>query len=199
MELVPFRRVEFHITTIKQLLLMKIKNLIIVVFITTTLSSYSQEKVSSFAYGIHTDFLSVPLSPANITSYTSGVTGIYSVNKNFNIKVGLEDKLLQKTDLKQYEHFLGGSLGLGYFVSQNETNNTATEVNLSLGNSFNKFTSFKDFHTDLGLRFYWLKAFYIGTGVRYNRDEIANFITTPTNSFNWYWQMGLQFGLNKRK
>jgi len=171
--------------------------IVFLVFLVTLVSVNAQEKTSKFAVGLHTNFFSVPLSPSNLVSSVSGVYGVYSLNNSFNIKLGFEDKMLQQTDLKQYDKINGGMLGVGYFVYQNPAKNSSVELTLSATNSFIKFSSFNDYHADLGARFYMFKAFYIGTGIRYSHDETTRFITSPTDSFNWYWQMGLQFRLGK--
>lgn len=169
----------------------------IFLFLVTLASVNAQEKTSKFAVGLHNNFFSVPLSPSNIVSSTRGVYGVYTLNNNFNLKLGFEDKMLQQTDLKQYEKTNGGMLGVGYFVYQNPTKNSAVELNLSATNSFLKFSSFSEYHTDLVARFYMFNLFYIGTGIRYSQDKTARFVTKQTDSFNWYWQMGLQFRIGK--
>ena len=73
----------------------------------------------------------------------------------------------------------------------------STELILTATNAFENFSSFNKYHADLGVRFFTYNAFYIGTGIRFSHDETANFITSPTNSYNWYCQVGLQLSLGK--
>jgi len=169
----------------------------IFLFLVTLVSVNAQEKASKFSVGLHANFFSVPLSPSNMVSSVSGVYGVYTLNNNFNLKLGFEDKMLQQTDLKQYEKTTGGMLGIGYFVYQNPTKNSAVELTLSATNSFLNFSSFNEYHTDLGARFYMFNVAYIGTGIRYSQDKTARFRTSQTDNLSWYWQIGLQFRIKK--
>ena len=171
--------------------------ILFIALIAAFLSVNAQEKTTKFAVGLQTNFFSVPLSPPFISSSSSGVYGVFSINNNLNLKLGFEEKMLQQTDLKEYEKNNGGMLGLGYFVYRNPKKDFSTELILTATNAFENFSSFNKYHADLGVRFFTYNAFYIGTGIRFSHDETANFITSPTNSYNWYCQVGLQLSLGK--
>lgn len=173
------------------------KKIIFVAFFALILSLHAQENAKKIAVGLHTNFFSVPLSPSNLVSSVSGVYGVYSLNNNFNVKLGFEEKILQQSDLKQYEKTNGGMFGVGYFVYRHPTNNFSTELILTGTNGFKEFSKFNTYHADLGARFFMYQALYIGTGIRFSHDEVASFITSPTNSYNWYCQLGLQLSLGK--
>lgn len=173
------------------------RKIVFITFIALIMLLHAQENSKKIALGLQANFFSVPLSPASLSSISSGVYGVYSINNSFNFKLGLEEKMLQQSDLNKYERTNGGMFGVGYFVYRNPTNNFSTELILTGTNSFKNFSKFNTFHADLGARFFMYRAFYIGTGIRLSHDEVASFITSPTYSYNWFCQLGLQFSLGK--
>lgn len=84
-------------------------------------------------------------------------------------------------------------VGFGYYLNNNAKNNFNTELFASYTNAFNNFSSFDNYHSDLGIRFYYKKMFYVGTAVRYSNNNLP--ISANTNNFNWYWQMGIKLPL----
>lgn len=159
----------------------------------------TQEQKQSIGYELYSGFLSIPLNPNNLTSNINGVSLVYSLSNSVNMKIGLSDRQLKQTDFKVYENHVEGLLGLGYFIPNKKISNFDTEVNLSFANSFNQFGSFKDYHTDLGFRFYMFRSFYVGTGFIYSHNETGSFISAPTNSLNWFWQLGLRLNLQRKQ
>ncbi|MDD2284058.1 MAG: hypothetical protein PHQ11_01465 [Paludibacter sp.] len=174
------------------------KTCFLLVFTMIVLSSFAQAKPPVFAYGIGSDFLSIPLSEKSLLSRSTNVYLSYCVNKNLNFKIGYDGLLLQETGQKSYDNQSGLMLGAGYMVLRDKAGFFSNEITFSVSNSFKEFISFKDYHADLGTRIWIIDAFYLGGGLRWNHNETTGIIVSPTNSLNVYLQLGLQFYIGKK-
>ncbi|GAB1415620.1 hypothetical protein MASR2M117_10260 [Paludibacter sp.] len=174
------------------------RKFLISLIVLASVTVFSQNSVSKFAYGISTDFLSVPLNK-DLQIRSTNVYVTYCPIKNLNLKIGYDALLLQDVNQKKYEDQSALLLGAGYTVLRDKTGNFSTEVFLSGSNGFKKFSSFSNFHTDLGVKFMLLDAFYIGTGVRFNSYDTNVVFANQTNSANLFMQLGLQLNIGKNK
>ena len=172
--------------------------IILVCLFLTAVVTVSQEKTSYFGYGISSDFLSIPLNEQSLGTNSTNVYCTYSVYDNLNFRIGFDGVLLKDLNAKRFQNLSGLFVGAGYIVLQDQTRDFTTELTASASNGLINFSSFKDYHADLGVRFMMFKSFYLGTGMRLSHNETASFLTAPLNSYNWYMQMGIQFYLGKR-
>ena len=158
----------------------------------------AQDKSSLFGYGISSDFLSVPLSEHSLATQSTNVFFTYILKEDLSFKIGFDGLLLKDSDAKKYENLSGLMLGAGYTILKDQPRNFTTELTLSASNAFDDFSTFRNYHADLGIRVMMLKSFFIGSGLRFAHSEVAGIIAVPQNSYNWYMQMGIQLYLHKR-
>jgi len=158
----------------------------------------AQDKSSLFGYGISSDFLSVPLSEHSLATQSTNVFFTYILKEDLSFKIGFDGLLLKDSDAKKYENLSGLMLGAGYTILKDQPRNFTTELTLSASNAFDDFSTFRNYHADLGIRVMMLKSFFIGSGLRFAHSEAAGIIAAPQNSYNWYMQMGIQLYLHKR-
>ncbi|MEA4935950.1 MAG: hypothetical protein VB102_04815 [Paludibacter sp.] len=163
-----------------------------------TLLMDAQNKHLLFGYGVSSDFLSIPLSEQSLVANSTNVYCTCLLNENLNLKVGFDGLMIKDLNAKKYDQLSGLLLGAGYLILHDQPRNFTTELTLAASNGFDKFSSFRNYHADLGLRMMMFKSFYIGTGMRFQHDERASLITAPLSSYNWYMQMGMQFYIGKR-
>jgi len=169
------------------------------VLMSISLFIFSQNAVSKFAYGISSDFLSLPLSKKSLQTRSTNVYVAYYPIENLNIKIGYDALLQQNNSLKSYEDQSALMIGTGYTVLRDKSGNFSTEILLSASNSFADFSSFKNYHADLGARFMFMDAFYLGAGFRFNHNETSGLALNPINSTNLFLQLGLQLKLGNNK
>lgn len=159
---------------------------------------FAQTKTPKFALGICSDFLAVPLTNQSLQTQPVDVYFSFVPIKNLNFKVGYDYALLLDSQSKTYDGFSGLMVGAGYTVWRDQSGIASSELTLSLSESFKDFAAFKNYHADLGVRFNVFDAFYLGTGMRWSHNESTFVTNTPTNSLNWYFQLGYQFYLGKK-
>ncbi len=174
------------------------KTIFLVCLFLTAVVTVAQEKTSHFGYGISSDFLSVPLSEQSLASQSTNVYCTYSMNEKLNFKLGFDGVLLKDLNAKRFENLSGLVIGAGYTILQDQTRNFTTELTVSASNDLMNFSSFKDYHADLGVRLMLFKSFYLGTGVRFSHNENTPLVAAPLNSYNLFMQMGMQFYFGKR-
>ena len=159
---------------------------------------FAQTKTPKFALGISSDFLVVPLTNQSLQTQPVDVYVSFVPTKNLNFKVGYDHALLLDSQSKIYDSLSGLMVGAGYTVWRDQSGILSSELNLSLSESFKDFAAFKNYHADLGVRFNVFDAFYLGTGMRWSHNESTFVTNTPTNSLNWYFQLGYQLYLGKK-
>ena len=120
----------------------------------------------------------------------------YNFTNNLNLKFGYESLMLKENQNKTYTDLSGLFLGLGYYLSSDINYQLNTELFVSYANAFKGFTSFENYHSDLGVRFHFKRMFFIGTAIRYSKNNLL--ISSNTNNLNWYWQMGIQMPILKK-
>lgn len=153
---------------------------------------------SSFNFGISSDIFSVPLSEKSLISDATNVYLGYSFTDKLNMRIGYENSMIKEHTVKSYTDLSGLSLGLGYYLQKNDQKEYSTELFVSFANAYDNFSSFSNYHTDLGLRLYIKNMFYIGSGIRYSKHDLSN-LSSNNSSINWYWQMGFQIPFLNRK
>jgi hypothetical protein len=159
----------------------------------------AQESCSTFGLGLQSNLVSIPLSPQNHSSESSGVYLFFMPSTKIILRAGFDNRKDSELKLKQFESSFGAHVGLGYVVYENAPGNFSAELSASFTNSLKEFKQFSNYHSDLGIKFLSFKAFYIGTGVRYSHIEKTNFSISPLSITNWYWNIGLQLQLTKKK
>lgn len=173
------------------------KTIIISCLLLSSLGMIAQEK-PLFGYGISSDFLSVPLRAQSLVTNSTNVYFTCLLNERLNFRLGFDGRMVKDVNTKKYDHLSGLLLGVGYTILHDQPRNFTTELALAASNGFDEFSTFMNYHTDLGLRIMMFKSFYLGTGLRFVHDEAASFLTVPQNSYNWYLQMGMQFYFGRR-
>jgi len=177
---------------------MKLKIVLIVIFFSALFTVNAQENKSKFGVGIHTDFFNIPLNNELFSYHTDGVHCIYSIKK-INLKIAFESSMLIDMDNNRYEKGLGGLFEIGYFIYKDPTKNFSTELFLSYGNFFINSNTFNNQYAKFGVNSVMFKSFYIGTGLKYFHLEKKDFSDLPENNFNWFWHIGMQLYLGKKK
>jgi hypothetical protein len=175
------------------------KTCLLFVFAMLVGTSFAQVKTPKFALGISSDFLAVPLTNQSFQTQPVDVYVSYIPIRNLNFKVGYDHALLLDAQSKTYDSFSGLMIGAGYTVWRDKSGIFSNELGLSLTESFKDFAAFKNYHADLGVRFNVFDAFYLGTGIRLSHNESTFVTNTPTNSLNWFFQLGYQFHLTKKQ
>ncbi len=174
---------------------MKFKIFIIALFM--CLFQFNNAQNSSLLnFGINTDFITIPLTENSILSNNTVVNIGYNLNDNLNCKIGYEGSVIKENKENKYTNLSGLVVGFGYYLNNNKKNEFNTELFASYTNAFNNFSSFDNYHSDLGIKFYYKKLFYIGTAVRYSNNNLT--LSTNRNNLNWYWQMGIQLPVFKK-
>ena len=174
------------------------KEIIVFILLLSAVLSNAQEKSSLFGYGISTDFFSVPLSEHSLALHSTNVYCSYLLNEDLNFKLGFDGLMMKDLNAKRFENLSGLVIGAGYTLLHDRPHNFTTELTLAASNGFVNFSSFRNYHADLGVRLMMFKSFYLGTGVRFSHNEVASIAPAPLNSYNWYMQMGIQLYLHKR-
>lgn len=146
--------------------------------------------------GINTDFITVPLTENSLLTNNTTVNVCYNLSEKLNIMIGYEGSVIKENLNKNYLNLSGLLVGFGYCFNNNIKHDFNTELFTSFSNAFNDFSSFDNYHSDLGIRFYYKKFFYIGTAFRYSNNSLS--ISTNRSNFNWYWQMGFKVPLLKK-
>jgi len=145
--------------------------------------------------GLNTDFNSIPLTKNSLLSNNTAVNIGYNLSEKLNIKIGYEGSVVKENQNRRYTDLSGLLVGFGYYLNNNRKNEFNTELFASFTNAFNNFSEFENYHSDLGVRFYYKKLFYIGTAVRYSSNILT--ISANKNNFNWNWQIGIQIPIFK--
>ncbi len=171
---------------------MKNKILFLLLFVCFIQFNKAQNQ-SLLNLGLNTDFITVPLTENSLLSNNTTVNICYNFSDNLNFMIGYEGSVVKENLNKKYTNLSGLLVGFGYYLNNNAKNNFNTELFASYTNAFNNFSSFDNYHSDLGIRFYYKKMFYVGTAVRYSNNNLP--ISANTYNFNWYWQMGIKLPL----
>jgi hypothetical protein len=174
------------------------KEIVGFILLLSAVLSYAQEKSSLFGYGISTDFFSVPLSEQSLALHPTNVYCSYLLNDDLNFKVGFDGLMIKDVNTKRFENLSGLVIGAGFTLLHDRSRNFTTELTLEASNGFAKFSTFSNYHADLGVRLMMFKSFYLGTGARFAHNEVASIAAAPLNSYNWFMQMGIQLYLQKR-
>lgn len=173
------------------------KTIIISCLLLRLLEMIAQDK-PLFGYGVSSDVLSIPLSEQSLVTNSTNVYFTCLLNEHMNFKLGFDDMMVKDINAKKYDHLSGLLLGVGYTILHDQPRNFTTELAIAASNGFDEFSTFRNYHADLGLRMMMFKSFYLGTGLRYAHDKVSSLLTTPQSSCNWYLQMGMQFYLGRR-
>lgn len=174
------------------------KDIVVFFLLLTAALTDAQENSSLFGYGINTDFLSVPLSEHSLALHSTSVYCSYSLNEDLNFRLGFDGLMMKDLNAKRFENLSGLVIGAGYTILHDRPRNFTTELTLTASNGFGNFSSFRNYHADLGVRLMMFKSFYMGTGLRLAHNEVAGIVAAPLNSYNCYMQMGIQLYLHKR-
>jgi len=160
----------------------------------------AQQMNSRIGLGVQVDLMNISLQPEILLLKTTGAHVIFPLNNRFNIKAAYISNNLQNVNIKQYENYNGYSLGIGYFIFDNQITNYSIELSFNFENSFNDSFKLMNHSEKFGVNFYMFKSFYIGTGIKYFQQKNTNFTNLTNNNYNWYWQLGCQiYFANKHK
>lgn len=175
------------------------KGFFLLIFMGAVLLLPAQVKTPAFAYGISSDFLSVPFNDKSLLARSTNVYVSYCANKDLSFSLGYDGLLLQNAESKTYDDLSGIMLGGAYTIFRDKAGVFSNEVSLSLSNGLKDFISFKNYHVDLGTRFMLFDAFYLGAGVRWSHNEKTTLSMNPVNSLGLYMQLGIRFFLGKKQ
>ncbi len=166
------------------------------IFLMVCTLSFAQS-TPKFAVGISTDFLSLPLTKSSLLTQPTDVYVAFLPTKNLGLMLGYDAMLSLDPNTPNYDQFGGIMLGAGYTVWRDKSGYFSNEITASATNALDDFASFKNYHANLGMRFKFMDAFFLGTGLRWTQNESNVFSVSPVNSLNLYFQLGVQFYIGK--
>lgn len=117
----------------------------------------------------------------------------YAVNPSVAINLGYNASTYSRKVLNINQSVIHGGLllGMDYFLKPSH-DFFSSSVNVSLVNAFTSFESFKNSHVDLSYRLNFHKTFYLGLGVNYTHNSIAEFSAVNINNANLLLQIGVR-------
>ena len=174
---------------------MKTKTVILILFVCFIQLNKAQD-ISLLNLGINTDFITIPLTENSLISNNTSINICYNFSDKLNFTIGYEALVIKENLNMKYSNSSGLLLGFGYNLNNNKSDFN-TELFASYTNAFKNFSSFDNYHSDLGIRFYYNKMIYIGTAIRYSNINLP--ISANRNNINWYWQMGIKLHILKKE
>jgi long-subunit fatty acid transport protein len=157
---------------------------------------YAQQGIS---LELNSDYLTVPLTEADVQSKSGGFLLGYRFNERFNVGLGIENRLLLDGQSSGFESKSGLGVGVDYRLWSFAAHSSSLDLNIKLVKGWSQLMSSSDISAGAGLRWYVFDSFFVGTGLRYDKWMTDKKVVNPEPTLNWYWQLGMRFTLSKKQ